>query len=436
MSSGNVSERHLRRARRAWYMYDWANSAFPTTVLTVLLGPYLTQIAHRAADAEGMLTVVGIRVDADAYYPFLVSLSVLLQLLLLPAIGVLADARGWKKPLLLFFAYFGALATVGLYWLEEERYWLGGALFVTANLCFGASMVMYNAFLPELAAPHERDAVSSRGWAVGYIGGGTLLGLNMLFLAFAEHWGFVLEHAVRLCLASAGFWWALFTLIPAVGLPHSPAVPRRPGTARHGWKELVRTLSSFRAYPQALLFLGAYFFYNDGVQTVIALSGQFASQELRLPLQTITGTLLMVQFVAFAGALGFGWLAQRVGTKRALLWSLVLWIGVLLYSGVGLRTASEFVAVAGVIALVLGGTQALSRSLFSQYIPSGREAGYFSFYELSERGSSWLGPFLFGAVLQWSGSYRWAIGVVTLLFLGGAFLLLLLRYPPPGRGEE
>jgi len=433
-------DRQLLRARRAWYFYDWANSAFPTTVLTVFLGPYLTQLVHRVADAEGMIVVAGIRLAADAYYPFLVSLSVLLQLLFLPLVGILADRRGWKKPLLLVFAYLGACATVGFYWLEAERYWLGGILFVIANLCFGASVVMYNAFLPALASPEERDMVSARGWAIGYVGGGTLLGLNLLFLSQAERLGVSMDMAVRLCLASAGVWWGLFTLIPAFGLPASFGVgqPRAVQESLHWRGGLGKVVGFVRGQGQALLFLAAFFFYNDGVQTVIALSGQFASQELKLPIQLIGGTLLVVQFVAFLGALGFGWVAQRIGAKRALLGSLGVWIAVLVYSSVGLHTAEGFVTVALVIALVLGGTQALSRSLFSLYIPFGHEAGYFSLYELSDKGSSWLGPLLFGALLQWSGSYRWAVVSVGALFVVGAFLLALLRYPPQegahGRG--
>ncbi len=426
MSNAVPDARALRRARRAWYMYDWANSAFPTTVLTVFLGPYLTRSAHQVADAHGMLSVFGVRIAADAYYPFLVSLSVALQLVVLPLAGIIADARGWKKPLLLVFAYTGAAASVGFYWVDAERYWLGGILFVVANLCFGISVVMYNAFLPELAAPEERDMVSARGWAIGYVGGGILLGLNLLFLGIAERFGISTELAVRLCLASAGVWWGVFTLIPARGLPSASRSARQTSRSSEV-KDRVRTLLR---QPQALLFLAAYFFYNDGVQTVIALSGQFASQELQLPLEIIAATLLAVQFVAFLGALGFGYLARRFGAKRVLLWSLLLWIGVLLYTAVGLRAVAEFVLVAQLIALVLGGTQALSRSLFSQYIPTGQEAGYFSVYELSERGSSWLGPLLFGALLQWSGSYRWAVGGVAVLFLVGVVLLLFLRYPP------
>jgi len=421
----------LRRERRAWYFYDWANSAFPTTVLTVLLGPYLTALARRAA-RDGMLWVLGVPIAPDAYYPYLVALSVGLQVLLLPLLGALADSTGWKKRLLLLFAYLGAAATVGLYWVEGDRVLLGGALFVVANLCFGASVVMYNAFLPELASPEERDVVSSRGWAIGYLGGGILLAGNLLLLSWAPEVGLELEHAVRICLASAGVWWGIFTLIPALGLrERAPvrSVPKSLSLWRSGWSGLAQVLQQMLRQRSAVLFLAAYFLYNDGVQTVIALAGQFAVHELGIRMEALTATILMVQFVAFAGALLFGVLGTRLGTKRALLLSLLVWIGIIAYSGIALHSGTEFTFAAAAIGLVLGGTQALSRSMFSLFIPKGQEAGYFGLYEISERGSSWFGPLLFGLVVQFTGSYRWAIAAVGMLFLGGAALLWRVRSP-------
>ncbi len=428
----------LRRERRAWYFYDWANSAFPTTVLTVLLGPYLTELAHRAA-RDGRLWVLSAPIAPDAYYPYLVALSVGLQVLLLPLLGALADSTGWKKRLLLLFAYLGAAATVGLYWVEGERVLLGGALFVLANFCFGASIVMYNAYLPELAAPEERDAVSSRGWALGYLGGGTLLAGNLVLLSVAPQVGIEFGHAVRICLASAGLWWGIFTLIPALGLrERAPvrSVPQLLSLWRSGWSGLSEMFKKLLRQPSALLFLAAYFFYNDGVQTVIALAGQFAVHELGVPVPELTAVILMVQFVAFAGALLFGVLGTKLGTKRALLLSLLVWVGIIAYSGIALHSGTEFAFAAAAIGLVLGGTQALSRSMFSLFIPKGQEAGYFGLYEISERGSSWFGPLLFGLVVQWSGSYRWAIAAVGALFLVGGALLWRVRPPQAPRGME
>ncbi len=428
----------LRRERRAWYFYDWANSAFPTTVLTVLLGPYLTELAHRAAP-DGRLWVLGVPIAPDAYYPYLVALSVGLQVLLLPLLGALADSTGWKKRLLLLFAYLGAAATVGLYWVEGERVLLGGALFVLANFCFGASIVMYNAYLPELAAPEERDAVSSRGWAIGYLGGGTLLAGNLVLLSVAPQVGIELEHAVRICLASAGLWWGIFTLIPALGLRERVSVRSVPQPLflwRSGWSGLSEMFKKLLRQPSALLFLAAYFFYNDGVQTVIALAGQFAVHELGIPVPELTAIILMVQFVAFAGALLFGVLGTRLGTKRALLLSLLVWMGIIAYNGIALRSGTQFAFAAAAIGLVLGGTQALSRSMFSLFIPKGCEAGYFGLYEISERGSSWFGPLLFGLVVQLSGSYRWAIAAVGMLFLVGGVLLWRVYLPQAQQGIE
>ncbi len=428
----------LRRERRAWYFYDWANSAFPTTVLTVLLGPYLTELAHRAA-RDGRLWVLGVPIAPDAYYPYLVALSVGLQVLLLPLLGALADSTGWKKRLLLLFAYLGAAATVGLYWVEGERVLLGGALFVLANFCFGASIVMYNAYLPELAAPEERDAVSSRGWALGYLGGGILLAGNLVLLNVAPQVGIEFGHAVRICLASAGLWWGIFTLIPALGLRERVSVrsvPQPLSLWRSGWSGLSEMFKKLLRQPSALLFLAAYFFYNDGVQTVIALAGQFAVHELGIPVPELTAIILMVQFVAFAGALLFGMLGTRLGTKRALLLSLLVWMGIIAYSGIALRSGTQFAFAAAAIGLVLGGTQALSRSMFSLFIPKGCEAGYFGLYEISERGSSWFGPLLFGLVVQLSGSYRWAIAAVGMLFLVGGVLLWRVHLPQAQQGIE
>jgi UMF1 family MFS transporter len=244
--------------------------------------------------------------------------------------------------------------------------------------------------------------------------------------------GLELEHAVRICLASAGVWWAIFTLIPALGLrERAPvrSVPKSLSLWRSGWSGLAQVLQQMLRQRSAVLFLAAYFLYNDGVQTVIALAGQFAVHELGIRMEALTATILMVQFVAFAGALLFGVLGTRLGTKRALLLSLLVWMGIIAYSGIALRSGTEFTFAAAAIGLVLGGTQALSRSMFSLFIPKGQEAGYFGLYEISERGSSWFGPLLFGLVVQFTGSYRWAIAAVGMLFLGGAALLWRVRSP-------
>lgn len=216
------TEQQLRREQRGWYFYDFANSAFSSTVVTLFLGPWLTELARNAADATGHIYPLGIEVDARSYWSYLISISVLSQLIFLPAVGAMADATTRKKQLLALLAYIGAGATAAMFWLEGTRYLLGGALFLISNLAFGASIVVYNSFLPEIAPESERDSVSSKGWGMGYLGGGLLLALNLLLYQKAEAIGLDEGLAVRISLASAGVWWALFAIIPMATLHNRP----------------------------------------------------------------------------------------------------------------------------------------------------------------------------------------------------------------------
>ncbi|MCB0063008.1 MAG: MFS transporter [Caldilineaceae bacterium] len=422
---------YSRREQVAWYFYDWANSAFSTTVITVFLGPYLTAVTQNAANGNGFVHPFGIPVLADAFFPYMVSLSVVLQVFFLPVLGAIADYSNLKKRLFGIFAYIGAFATMGMYFLAGDRYLLGGGLFLVANLSFGASIVFYNAYLPEIAAPNDRDRVSSQGWALGYLGGGILLALNLVFVQFlAEPWGIEVGHAVRISLASAGVWWAIFTLIPLGRLrARQPRKHLPEGTTflTIGFKQLFHTLRQLPSYPHSLLFLIAYLLYNDGIQTVIAMSTQFGSEELGLLTADLIQLVLMVQFIAFAGALAFGYMARYMGSKRAIIISLFIWLGVTIYAYAILQSRLQFFIMGGVIAIVLGGSQALSRSLFSLMIPEGQEAEYFSLYEVSERGTSWLGPLVFGLALQMTGSYRVAILSIAIFFTLGVALLFFVN---------
>jgi len=428
-SIGQGNTGYSRREQVGWYFYDWANSAFSTTVVAVFMGPYLTEITKAAADAEGFVYPLGgwLPIAADAFFPYIISLSVVLQVFFLPILGAIADYTHLKKQFLAIFAYIGAFATMALYLLQGDMYWFGGLLFLIANLSFGASIVFYNAFLPEISSPEDRDKVSSQGWALGYLGGGLLLLVNLLFLQImAPMFGLSTGDAVRISLFSAGAWWAIFTLIPLQRLQTRMRVKQLPegeGYLSVGFKQLGHTLRKLPTLPHTLLFLVAYLLYNDGIQTVIALSSQFGSQELGMESTQLVLLLLMVQFVAFFGALGFGWLAGRIGAKRAILYSLIIWTGVTVYAYAWLSSVTQYFVMAAVIGLVLGGSQAISRSLFSQMIPPGQEAEYFSLYEISERGTSWLGTLTFGLALQMTGSYRVAILSVAAFFIAGLIIL-------------
>jgi MFS transporter, UMF1 family len=474
-----------RREIFGWAMYDWANSAFSTTVGTVFLGPYLTSLAEEASRATGgLLFLAGVPIRFDSFFAYCVSASVLLQVTLLPVLGALADYSHLRKQLLVLFSSLGGLTTALMFFIGPGDYWFGGGLFILANLAFGASIVFYNAYLPSIASEERRDAVSSKGFALGYLGGGLLLLINLLFYLFRDRLGLSSAMVARMSLSSAGLWWLGFSLIAFRRLRSRQAMrhlPPRENVLSIGFTQLsllmdvprvavgvlmllplaapclillrlplslallpaagpLAVLALFmirkaRTLPEAVKFLFAYLLYNDGIQTVIVVSSIFATQELAFPTSHLILVVLMIQFVAFCGAYLFAFLAGRMGTRNAILLSLVLWSGVVLYAfsamkdpgivgwaGIPKREA-EFWAMSFVAALVLGGSQALSRSLFAQMIPRGQEAEFFSFYEISERGTSWLGTLLFGLVNQWSGSLR--LGILSLIFFFLAGLLLL-----------
>lgn len=417
-----------RRELFGWYIYDWANSAFYTTVIAVFIGPYLTAIAEAAADSSHHVYPLGIPVAAGSFHAYVVGLSVFLQVIFLPVLGAISDYSDKKKQLMAFFAYVGALATMGLYFLEGDRYLLGGGLFLVANFSIGASIVFYNAYLNDIASPDRRDAVSSIGYAWGYVGGGLLLAANLVLFSKAEALGISTAHAIRISMMSSGVWWAGFTLVPMVLLKRHHAARSLPAGASVltiGFKQLRHTLSGLPRYPQTLLFLLAYLLYNDGIQAVIALAAVFGDKELHLEVSTLTLTVLVVQIVAFFGAMIFNYVAKAIGAKRAIIISLALWIGIILYAYTALRTAQDFLIMGAVLGLVLGGSQALSRSLYSLMIPKGKEAEFFSIYEISDKGTSWLAPILFGLAFQFTSSYRIAIlSLATFLILG----LVLLTF--------
>ncbi|MFJ1563457.1 MFS transporter [Streptomyces erythrochromogenes] len=418
-----------KREQRGWYFYDFAVSVYSASVLTVFLGPYLTSVAKAAADAEGFVHPLGIPVRAGSFFAYSVSASVILAVLLMPLAGAVADRTGRKKPLLAVAAYTGAAATTAMFFLGGERYLLGGFLLIVANASLSVSMVLYNAYLPQISTPDERDTVSSRGWAFGYTAGSVMLVANLALYLGHDSFGVSEGTAVRICLAASGLWWGAFALIPLRRL-RDRAVVRDPGAAPavSGWKQLVATFKDMRRYPLTLSFLLAYLIYNDGVQTVISQASIYGSEELELEQGTLIGAVLLVQVLAVGGALGMGRLARIYGAKRTILGSLAAWAVTL---GVGYflpaRTPLWFFVLAAMIGLVLGGSQALSRSLFSHLVPAGKEAEYFSAYEMSDRGLSWVGPLVFGLTYQVTGSYRDAIISLVAFFALG--FLLLARVP-------
>ena len=416
-----------RREQRAWYFYDWANSAFSTTIAGVLFAPYLIAIAEEAA-VGNRIDVLGLSVAPGALPSFTITASTVLSAVLLPLLGAVADRTSRKKDLLAGFAWAGAAAAAMLFFVEGTNWALGVVTFIVANFCFGAAAVFNDALLCLISTEDERDRVSSRGWAAGYAGGGLLLAVNFVLVTFHDSVGLTEGMAVRICMLSAAVWWAGFTVIPFLGLRNRApqhVVPEQGGYVGRSFGQLWATLRDMRRYPVALTFLVAYLFFNDGIQTVIASASTYGIEELEFSTGTVLATYLVVQFVAVGGALAFGRAAGRFGGKPVILGGLVIW-SLIVTSALFLpeRQLLPFLVLAVAIGVVLGGTQALARSFFSLLIPKGKEAEYFSFYHAMERGTSWFGTLTFGLVYQLTDSYRPAIFALIMFFVVGGLLLL------------
>ena len=443
----SMSGQARRREQRGWMFYDWANSVFPTSIVTVFLSLYLTSVAEDAAKADTALngpapcpggdtlrdcdvSLLGLQFPAGSLWGYLLSAATVIQVVVLPITGAIADRTQNKRRMLALFAFAGAACTLALALVAGGDWKLGVLLFVLANGCYGASVVIYYAFLPEIATPDERDSLSARAWAFGYLGSGTALALQLAVFLAHDAIGLTEGQAVRVCFLMSGLWWAAFTLIPLARLRRH----QRPHGAEHGasvltagFHELAGTLRQAGTFPLTLAFLGAYLVYTDGISTVANIAGQYGKLELKLPQQVLITTILLVQFVAFFGGVLHGVVARRLGAKRTIMASLVVWtVVVALAFFVREGDRLQFYGVAVGIGIVLGGTNALSRSLFSQMVPPGREAQYFSLYEVGERSTSWLGPLVFAAVGQATGSFRLAIISLVAFFVAGFVLVGLV----------
>jgi MFS transporter, UMF1 family len=433
-----------RREQKAWSWYDWANSAFYTTVTGVLFAPYLITVAGKAAGCADpddtcskAVHVLGIPVAAGSLPFFLTSFATILSALLLPVVGAMVDRSPRKKLHMGGYGWAASFFCCLLFFIDGTSWQFGSVAFVLASILGGCSLVSYYAILVDISTEQERDDVSSRGWAFGYVGGGLLLVVNLAMFLGHDAIGLSESLAVRLSLLSAGLWWAGFTVIPMVRLRNRPpkaAVAAEGGLLARSFGQLWATLRELRGYPMTLTFLLAYLFYNDGIQTVITAASTYGTKQLGFSQTVMIATYVLIQAVAFVGAVWFGRLAGRFGGYRVIRWGTVAWM-VIVVGAMFLpyKAVVPFLLTGVAIGIVLGGTQALSRSFFSLLIPRGKEGEYFALYNACERGTSWFGTVLFGVVFAIAGDYRPAIVSLIVFFALGLFFLVRLD---PRKGIE
>ncbi len=422
-------KRNDQRTIFGWAMYDWANSAYITAgslVFAIYFGDTIFP--------EAGFSVFGVTVEAEAFFGVLLGIGALALFLAMPILGAVADYSNSKKRLLQTFAYTGAVFAVLTAVPGAGDLGLAIVVALIAQVGFVSANVMYEGFLPELTTPDTIDRVSARGFALGYAGGGIHLVLSLALLFLAEPMGLSEVMAQRIVIVSAGIWWAAFATFSFSRLSDDGSRPTLPSAYRStprpiaytrlGVGRIWRTTRQLIGFPQLLLFIVAFLFYNDGVLTVIKITPVFASETLELSTTTIAAVFVVIQLVAFFGALAFGWLAHKVGAKRAILvsiagWTLVTVGGYFLPVG----QAGAFLAVGALAGLVLGGVQALSRSLYGSMIPEDASAEFFGFYSVFSRFSAIFGPLIFAAVDILTGSARLSILFLTAFFLIGGVLL-------------
>lgn len=397
----------------AWAMYDWANSAFATTIMAAVLPVYYSSVA--AANLGGNLATV--------YWAYTTSISLLIAAIVSPVLGALADFSGVKKRSLAIFAFLGILGTALLYFVKTGDWLMASIFFVIGDLGFAGSLVFYDSLLPHIASGEEMDQVSSKGYALGYLGGGILLAINlaMIMLAPKELTGLM----SRLSFVSVALWWFVFS-IPL--LKFVPEPPRRVMSGeenfnpiRASFSRLVHTFREITKFKQLFLFLVAFWFYNDGIGTIIKMATIYGA-EIGITQTTLIGTLLMVQFVGIPFAFLFGWLAKKIGTKKSIYLSLIIYTFIAI-AGYFMSQEWHFWALGLAVATVQGGSQALSRSLFGRMMPKSKSAEFFGFFSVSEKFAGIAGPFIFGIVGQIMGHSRLSIVSLIIFFIIGAILL-------------
>jgi UMF1 family MFS transporter len=394
-------------------MYDWANSSFATTIMAAVLPVYFANVA--AATLPDNLR--------SAYWAYTTTISLLIVSILGPVLGAMADYSGSKKRFLIYFMILGVTATALLYFVGKGDWGLACVLYIFAALGFSGSLVFYDSLLPHVAHPDEIDQVSSRGYAMGYLGGGLLLVINLAMIQFTQ--GETSLLMTRLSFISVAVWWFVFTIPLWRWVPEPP---RRLLTGEKvdspfsaSFSRLAKTFRAIRKYRQLFKFLVAFWVYNNGIGTIIYMATIYG-KELKFSDTTVIGTLVMVQFVAIPFAFLFGWLAKRLGTKRSIYLSLAIYTVIAIF-GFFLAEAWQFWMLGAMVATVQGGSQALSRSLFGRMLPKSQSAEFYSFFGVSEKIAGAVGPLVFGLAAQFLGGARTGIISLIIFFIVGTGIL-------------
>lgn len=414
-----------------WAMYDWANSAYITTVTVAVLPIYFAGVV---VPPEGF-EIWGTNYSASTLWGFMISISALFVFLFAPVLGAISDFSAAKKKFLMFFCYLGSLFAALIFFCQGGDVWLTMIFFVLAQVGFVGGNVFYDAFLPQIATEDKIDWVSGKGFAYGYVGGGLQFAISLALVAGHGSLGISEGLAARIAITMAGLWWAGFSIVTFVKLKEAPSSETMPeefhrlptwwAFAKIGFLRTVKTAQKVKSFKHLLLFLVAYMIYNDGIQTVISMATIYGKDELQFSATVLMVTLLIIQFIAIGGALLFGKIGEKIGAKRALMITLGLWSVVVIYAFF-MTDPTEYFILGVIVGMTMGGSQALSRSFYGAMIPPKASAEFFGFYSVFNKFSAIWGPLVFALIRQWTGTARLAIISLIVFFIIGFVLLSLV----------
>ena len=411
---------------RAWYFYDWANSVYSLVIISAIFPVYYKAVA--TSNGSDMVPFLGFSIQNSNLYSYSLSFAFLVVAAIIPLLSGMADYAGRKKMFMKFFVWLGALSCMGLFFFQDvNTLWLAILFSITASIGYSASLVFYDAFLPEIVTEDRYDATSARGYAMGYYGSVLLMILCLVLIMNYALLGFANEgEATRVSFLLVGVWWIGFSLIPFKYLPENPYGRTQSGNIwTKGYEEIRKVWNSLAVQRDLKRFLVAYFFYNMGVQTVMYLAALFGTDVLFLEDTKLIATVLLIQLVGSAGAFIFARLSAARGNKMSLLTMIIIWIGVCI-AAYYINTEYHFYAIAVVVGLIMGGIQSLSRATYSKLIPANtiHHASYFSFYDVTYNLSIVFGTFSYGLINQLTGSMRYsALGLAVYFIIGMAFLI-------------
>lgn len=419
-----------KKVQRAWAMYDWANSAYNLVITSTIFPAYYLAITSTKDDAGNItndkVDFFGSSITNSVLFDYALAAAYLIIAAISPVLSSIADYRGNKKSFMRLFCYIGALSCCGLYFFTSQTVELGVILASIAALGYCGSIVFYNAFLPEIATDSERDRVSAQGFAYGYIGSVILQLICFVFVLKPELFGITDgTFAPRLSFLLVGIWWLVFGTISMNKLPKSAPLEQHAEVSilTNGFHELQKVWQQVKRMPVLKTYLGAFFLYSMGVQTVMLAATIFGTKELKMETGQLIGTILIIQLVAIAGAYIMSKLSEKFGNLSVLLMVVFIWIGVCI-AAYFTTTATEFYIIAAVVGLIMGGIQSLSRSTYSKLMPETKDTtSFFSFYDVTEKLAIVIGMFSFGFIEELTGSMRNSIMALITFFALGALVL-------------